>query len=109
MITEHNFGLFWPKPVWDQFPEQLQTMFPPETITSQVLSGSHVVDPKVNFYQIQLFLQKDVRFVVDMHTNPTFPIKKFVDHEEFVNTYTKVWQDSGELDPSGASLPYNKS
>lgn len=109
LSIDHNFDMFQPGELWDKQPEMLQQWHPRAKLMSGVMTGQVIIDPAKNFEQVGRLLALDVRCIVDLHTEPTYYVEKsFGSQEAYVSKITSVFEESGELDATGASLPQNK-
>ena len=108
-VIDHNFDMFQPGDVWDKQSPMEQGFHPRHTLRSQVHNGSQVVDPAKNVAQIQQMLALDCRSLMDLHTAPTYNVMDFTDQAAYVTELTRVWTDTGEMDPTGEALMYKKA
>ena len=107
---DHNFDMFQPGELWDKQPAMLQNLHPREKLQSGVMAGQTVVDPAVNAEQIKRLMALDGRCIVDLHTEPTYyVVREFESAESYASKMKAVFEESGELDATGASLPQNKT
>jgi hypothetical protein len=106
---DHNFDMFQPGETWDKQPEMLQNFHPRAKLQSGVMTGQTIIDPAKNAEQINRLLALDVRCLVDLHTEPTYYVQRALETQAaYVAMLTAVFEESGELDPTGAKLPQNQ-
>ena len=104
IVIDHNFDMFQPGEVWDKQSDMEQSFHPRNKLQSNVATGNRVIDPQKNFEQIQALLQFDCCCLVDLHTPPTYNVMTFENQAAFVAEITRVFEESGEMDPTSTKL-----
>ena len=104
IVIDHNFAMFQPGEVWDEQSDMEQSFHPRNKLQSNVATGNRVIDPQKNFEQIQALLQFDCCCLVDLHTPPTYNVMTFENQAAFVAEITRVFEESGEMDPTSTKL-----
>jgi len=108
-VIDHNFDMFQPEDVWDKQSEMEQNFHPRGKFQSNVQTGNEVVDAAKNVEQIQQLLKLDCRYIMDLHTPPTYNVITFPDQAAFAARITSVFEETGEMDPTGEALIYKNN